>query len=75
MTQDDTLRIMREAGMPRTKYAPSYHRLCEISAAEEREECAKICERVAGDLEKAGAVFSVSLVKGLMNTIRARAEL
>jgi hypothetical protein len=37
MNREDIIRMMREAGLVRTKYAPTFHRLCEIAAAAERE--------------------------------------
>ena len=48
MNKDEIICMMREAGLIRTKYAPTFHRLCEIAAAAEREECATLCDGVAG---------------------------
>ena len=42
MNRDDVIRMMCEAGMPRTKYAPAFHRLIEIAAAAEREAIADL---------------------------------
>jgi hypothetical protein len=47
--------MMREAGLIRTKYAPTFHRLCEIAAAAERKKmqldgihtCSNECQRPA----------------------------
>lgn len=46
MTDDDVVQMMRQAGLTRTKYAPSFRRLIEIATAAEREACAKVCEEL-----------------------------
>ena len=55
MNKDEIICMMREAGLIRTKYAPTFHRLCEIAAAAERKKmqldgihtCSNECQRPA----------------------------
>ena len=56
MNREDVIRMMCEAGMPRTKYAPAFHRLIEIAAAAEREACAQIAFNAKTYLEAAAAI-------------------
>ena len=44
MTENDVIQMMRQAGLTRTKYAPSFRRLIEIAVIAEREACAKVCD-------------------------------
>jgi hypothetical protein len=46
VTREDILKMMNDAGMPRTKYAPAFHRLVEIAMAAEREACAEVCDHI-----------------------------
>lgn len=50
----------------------AYERGLKDGAAAEREECAKFCEKIKCDLEKAEWKTAVSLMEGVVNTIRAR---
>ena len=59
MNRDEIICMMREAGLVRTKYAPSFHRLCEIAAAAEREACAKVLDRMAEN-DKLSNYFKVA---------------
>ena len=55
MNRDEIICMMREAGLVRTRYAPTFHRLCEIAAATERKKmkldgihtCHNECQRPA----------------------------
>jgi hypothetical protein len=55
VNKDEIICMMREAGLIRTKYAPTFHRLCEIAAAAERKKmqldgihtCSNECQRPA----------------------------
>lgn len=60
MTRDDIIRMMRDAGFTRTKYAPSFHKLCEIAAIVEREKCAELCDGIAGAAQMNAAVLPES---------------
>ncbi|NBV95390.1 MAG: hypothetical protein EBR90_01175 [Actinobacteria bacterium] len=42
MTENDVIQMMRQAGLTRTKYAPSFRRLIEIAVLAEREACANV---------------------------------
>jgi hypothetical protein len=64
MNRDDVIRMMCEAGMPRTKYAPAFHRLIEIAATAERE---GIAEMVSNCDPRATP-------KGIAAAIRARGK-
>jgi hypothetical protein len=56
VNREDIIRMMQKAGLTRTKYAPSFHCLVEIAFAEgaaaEREECAKVCDKLEAGLRK-----------------------
>ena len=41
MTDNDVIQMMRQAGLTRTKYAPSFRRLIDVAAAAEREKVAQ----------------------------------
>jgi hypothetical protein len=64
MNKDEIIRMMRDAGLMRTKYAISFHRLCEMAAAAEREQ---IAEMVSNCDPRANP-------KGIAAAIRARGQ-
>lgn len=47
MTDDEIVKMMHQADLKRTKYAPSFRRLIEIAVATERDGCAKVCDEMA----------------------------
>ena len=55
MTQDEIIRIAREAGVDNSWdlnwFDPYFERFAALVAAHEREACAKICEELGYDLE------------------------
>ena len=67
MTEKEILQMMRDAGLVKTKYAPSFQKLVEIAyktgRAEENEACAKLVDEMQNTTRK-----------GVINAIRARRE-
>lgn len=59
MTDDDVIQMMRQAGLTRTKYAPSFRRLIEIATEAEREACAKVLD-VMADKDKLSNYYQVA---------------
>jgi hypothetical protein len=72
MTDDDVIQMMRQAGLTRTKYAPSFRRLIEIAAAAEREACANVCMEDAS-LMRGGTPPQIALMEAAAG-IRARGQ-
>ena len=62
MTEHEVVRMMRDAGLTRTRYVPSFHRLCDIAIASERERIALLVEQMGmwgyGTLAIAAAIRS-----------------
>ena len=65
MNRDDIIRIAKEAGFARTKMHKALEKFAELIAAEEREECAKMCESLNED-------FDHAYVSACVDVIRAR---
>ena len=51
MTQDEIIRMAREAGFINLALEPKITRFAALVAAHEREACAKVCEEVDNNME------------------------
>jgi hypothetical protein len=68
MTNEDIIRMAREAGFQRTKMHNALEQFAYIVAAAEREECAKVCD----SYDVADDVCSSDTAEGIAIAIRAR---
>ena len=69
MTQDEIIRMAREAGPDWWLNTTMLERFASLVAAHEREACAKVC-----DVEIVGDEYATALINSYADTIRARGE-
>jgi hypothetical protein len=82
MTQDEIIEMARQVGLPhwyQTKEIVNIEQLkafAKLVAAKEREECAKVCDAVAQQMddEGEGPTGNIGWVSGCAEAIRARGQ-
>jgi hypothetical protein len=82
MTQDEVIRIAREAGFvyrPEDEHVfevvvAGLERFAALFAAAEREACAKVCDEIAHELGKLVGNIESGIALGCSTAIRARGE-
>ena len=70
MTREDIIRMAREAGVLSGYDSDLFQRFAALVAAQEREECAKLCE---AEIERVRPLYSVT-AENCTKGIRARGE-